>query len=201
MFRFSLHRKNTKSDQELLRLYRRTGEIRFMGELYDRYTHVVYGTCLKYLKNREESKDAVMQIFEKTITEGREKEIKNFQGWIYVVSRNFCLMKLRNLKTIRDTDQVELDSVNFFMEYPEDLHHNDRMHLDEKSDTLNKCLDGLAEEQKRCIVLFYFEDKCYQEIARMTGYELKKVKSYLQNGKRNLKNCMDTKHVRKSESS
>lgn len=182
-------------------LYRKKAELTFLGELFDRYVHVVYGTCLKYLKNREESKDSVMQIFEKIAIELKVKEVENFQGWIYVVSKNFCLMKLRKISKTKDLDQFVMDSVNEIMEYPDLIHHNDAMLFEDKSEALKKCLDGLSDKQKKCISLFYFEDKCYDEITSITGYDLKKVKSYLQNGKRNLKNCMDKKYVKKSESS
>jgi RNA polymerase sigma-70 factor (ECF subfamily) len=162
---------------------------------------VVFGICLKYLKNREESKDAVMQIFEKILSELKEKEVKNFPGWIYVVSKNFCLMKLRALGKSRIMDHLEIDTFNPVMENPYTLHHNDELNFEDRSEALSKCLEGLSEKQKKCITLFYYDDKCYEEITRITGYELKKVKSYLQNGKRNLKNCMDKQDVKKREKS
>jgi RNA polymerase sigma factor (sigma-70 family) len=68
---------------------------------------------------------------------------------------------------------------------------NNESVLDQDMETLKKCIDQLKDEQKECIKLFYLEEKCYQEIAESTSYELKKVKSYIQNGKRNLRICMD----------
>lgn len=201
MFRFSKHKKILRSDQELLGLYSDTGKIDFLGELYDRYVHIVYGTCLKYLKNREASKDAVMQIFEKVLTDLKGREIKNFNGWFYVVAKNFCLMELRKSGKSSDIDRLEEHSLQVFMESAEDLHPEDRISLEITSENLNKCLDELSEPQRKCIELFYYDDKCYEEINLLTGYDLKKVKSYLQNGRRNLKNCMDKQHVEKTEPS
>jgi RNA polymerase sigma-70 factor (ECF subfamily) len=201
MFRFAKNKKQLRSDKELLWLYRKTGNLEFMGELYDRYTYMIYGTCLKYLKNREESKDAVMLIFEKILIELRDREIKNFPGWIYVVTRNFCLMQLRRAGKIKDIDQFEENTLNIFMESNQDTHPDDSMEIETETEALKKCLDELSKHQKQCISLFYYEDKCYDEITNITGYDLKKVKSYLQNGKRNLKNCLNKQNVRKKESS
>lgn len=201
MFRFSINNKPSRTDEELLRLYRKTGHIEFLGEIYDRYSHLVYGTCLKFLKNREESKDAVMQIFEKILNELKGREIGNFGSWIYVVTKNFCLMQLRQTGKYRDIEQVEENSLNRFMESPQDMHPEDRLMIEKESAALKKCLEELSKHQKQCISLFYYEGKCYDEITDITGYDLKKVKSYLQNGKRNLRNCLDKQNVRKTQSS
>ena len=104
MFRFSRLPKRIKSDEELILSYKRTGDIGLLGELYNKYVHLVYGICLKYLKDREDSKDAVMQIFEKIIIELKDREVKNFQSWLYVVSKNFCLMELRKSKKNLELD-------------------------------------------------------------------------------------------------
>jgi RNA polymerase sigma factor (sigma-70 family) len=201
MFRFSINKKKLRSDEELLRLYRRTGEIEFLGDIYDRYSHLVYGTCLKYLKNREESKDAVMQIFEKITVALKDRKIENFPVWIHVVARNFCLMQLRQTGKYLDIDHYDEKNLNIFMESQQDMYPEDRLQIENESAALKKCLEELSKHQQQCISLFYYEGKCYNEITSITGYHLKKVKSYLQNGKRNLKNCLEKQNVRKTESS
>lgn len=201
MFRFAKNKTPLRSDEELLWLYRETGNLEIMGELYDRYIHLIYGTSLKYLKNREESKDAVMQIFEKILVDLRHQKIKRFSGWIYVVTKNYCLMKLRQTTKNRGINQYEENMLNIFMESQQDSHPDDSLQIEKESESLKKCLDELSKHQKQCITLFYYEDKRYDEITNITGYDLKKVKSYLQNGRRNLKNCLDKQNVRKTESS
>ena len=188
MFRFSSQNTDDLSDQELISRYRKSGDIKWVGKLYDRYTHLVYGVCLKYLQNREDSKDAVMQIFEKIIDELRTHKVVNLKSWLYVVSRNFCLMEIRKRTRTKDFSGDIENSEHFIMESPENMNPIEEQLNDAK---LKKCLEELSSEQKQCIELFYYKEKCYKEISEITKYDIKKVKSYMQNGKRNLKNCMD----------
>ncbi len=181
-----------KSEDELLSEFSSSGDLEVLGELYSGYMHLVYGVCLKYLKDREESQDAVMHIFEKLITEIPKQNIENFRGWLHVVTRNYCLMQLRSEKS-RNLKQREwtIDPGNF-METGYEMHPIDR---DEKDmdEALADCIEKLKDEQKECIRQFYFESRPYSEIAANLGVDEKKVKSYLQNGKRNLKLCLEEK--------
>jgi len=188
MFRFSTKNTDDLSDQELLSRYQKNGDIKLVGILYDRYAHLVYGVCLKYLQNREESKDAVMQIFEKVIEELKIREVHNLNNWLYVVSRNFCLMEIRRKKKTVDISEAIEKNEKFLMESVDEMNPIEEQLDDIK---LKKCLEALTSEQKRCIELFYYKEMCYKEISKLTNYDIKKVKSYMQNGKRNLKNCMD----------
>ena len=168
----------------MILLYKKEYDLDILGELYKRYTGLVFGVCLKYLKDREESQDAVMQIFEKLIKSLLEHEITHFKSWLYVTSRNHVLMQLRKKKT------VSLENIpQSFMEFGAVEHQEDA--LESNLTKLEKCIETLVEEQKACVSLFYLQSKCYQEINALTGYDLKKVKSYIQNGKRNLKICLE----------
>ncbi|MBK6266919.1 sigma-70 family RNA polymerase sigma factor [Marivirga sp. S37H4] len=151
--------------------------------------HLVYGVCLKYFKDREQSQDAVMAIFEELIIKLPKFEIENFKSWLYVLSKNHCLMELRKQKRSL-TDHLESSSYNH-MENVQFVHHDDEALTEENLDRLNDCIAQLKIEQKQCIELFYLEKKSYQEIVETTAFDLKKVKSYIQNGKRNLKQCME----------
>jgi len=187
--RISVH----KTEEELITEFSTTGNLEILGELYTRYMHLVYGVSLKYLKNREEAMDAVMQIFEKLITDIPKQEIKNFRSWLHVVTKNFCLMQLRSTKSQRERlGEWAADPVNI-MENVSEMHPIDRDEPD-MQEALNKCIEKLKEEQKYCIRQFYYENKCYREIADTLGISEKKVKSYLQNGKRNLKLCLEEKN-------
>jgi RNA polymerase sigma-70 factor (ECF subfamily) len=179
------HYKN-QTDEELIVLYRKSGELAIVGELYNRYTALVYGVCMKYLKNREESRDAVMQIFEKLMISLKDHDINVFKSWLYVTSRNHCLMQLRSRK---GKNFEELSP--FLMENGVNGHPEHGLDIESNLHKLEKCMDTLGNEQKKCVQLFYLEQKCYQEITVTTGFDLNKVKSYIQNGKRNLKICME----------
>ena len=174
------------SDEELVDLYKKSGALDIVGELYNRYTSLTFGVCLKYLKDREESKDAVMQIFERLIVTLKDHEISQFKGWLYVTARNHCLMQLRAGKN-KKFEEIS----PFLMESGEDEHLQEGPEIESNLSKLERCIDSLPEEQKQCVQLFYLEKKCYKVITELTGYDLNKVKSYIQNGKRNLKICME----------
>ncbi|MFY0592508.1 MAG: sigma-70 family RNA polymerase sigma factor [Roseivirga sp.] len=149
---------------------------------------LVYGISLKYLKERSTAQDLTMQVFEKLLSSLKTQEIGNFKSWLYVLTKNECLMHLRKQKRLNG--QVEsLNDVDF-MELTIATHHEEEG-LEEEVGKLDRCIEKLKNEQQRCIKLFYIKKKCYQEVCDITGYELKKVKSYLQNGRRNLKLCIE----------
>ena len=192
---FNKNRRN-KNDTELLGIYLKTGDFDVLGELYARYMHLVYGVCLKYFKEPEKAKDTVIEIYEKIQAEIYRHEIKNFKSWLYVVTKNYCLMELRKTKK-GELVLVENDEkLAGFMETDAELHPIDK----ERDDTLEKaladCIARLKEEQQKCINLFYFENLCYREIAEQLKIEEKKVKSFIQNGKRNLKICLEGQNDR-----
>lgn len=177
---------STLTDQELLLMYKRGNNLEVLGVLYGRYAAMVFGVCLKYIKDREESKDAVMQIFEKLVGQLHQHDVTHFKSWLYVTSRNHCLMHLRSAKG-RKFEDISTR----LMENEAGVHPDDEVDLETNLSALEKCIETLVHEQKHCVQLFYLQQKCYKEISDMTGYEDKKVKSYIQNGKRNLKICMD----------
>jgi RNA polymerase sigma-70 factor (ECF subfamily) len=171
---------------ELLAEYRSTGNIELLGLLYEQYMPLIYGLCLKYFRDEEQSKDAVMQIFEELVNKLKVHEVTNFKAWLYTLSRNHCLMILRS------SSKHEMISIDEnIMENEAFVHLNMEDDTEEKLNIMAKCIEILQPEQKTTINLFYMEQKCYKEVAEITGFELKKVKSYIQNGKRNLKNCID----------
>jgi RNA polymerase sigma-70 factor (ECF subfamily) len=180
----------SSDDNVLLYEYIETQNLDVLGELYNRYIHLVYGVCLKYFKDREKSQDAVSAIFEKLITDIGNTKIENFKSWLYVVTKNFCLMELRKDQSQRKRhEQFSADS---FMESTQTLHPIDEERNEDVETQLKKCIEKLKSEQKSCIELFYYQDKCYKEIATELKIEEKKVKSFIQNGKRNLKICLES---------
>lgn len=179
-------KKAVRDDDALLSLYRDSGDIAYLGELYERYVHLIFGVCLKYLKNEEESKDMSMLIFEKLAVAAKLQEIRNFKSWLHVLTKNECLMLLRSRKyKLEKTSSSLADEED--MELALSLHPVEEDPLEQNLQELEQAIEELPPEQQTCIRLFYLEQKCYKEIAALTGYELNKVKSYIQNGKRNLR--------------
>ena len=182
-----------RSDEEMLRLFHRNGSLETLGELYSRYMHLVYGVSLKYYGNREDAKDSVMQIFEKLITDLPGQEVRNFKSWLFVLTKNHCLMRIRSQKSA-DSRMEGYKIEREFMESEPEMHPIDKEDQSAE-DALKDCIEQLKSEQKQCIELFYYQKLCYQEIAENLDLSEKKVKSYLQNGKRNLKICLERKDV------
>ncbi len=148
---------------------------------------LVFGVCLKYFKDAEKSKDAVMDIFNELNTKLRVHDVDNFKSWLHVLARNHCLMQLRSPRNLKTT---EFNPV--LMQSDQNTHLNgEALEREENFKRLEQCIDTLPGEQKQSVVLFYLEKKCYNEIAEITGFDWNKVRSYIQNGKRNLRICME----------
>ena len=175
-----------KTDEELLRLYKATGDLQWLSSLFLRYASLIYGVCLKYLKDREESKDAVMQIHEKLIGSLLKHDVANFKSWLYVNARNHCLMQIRASKG-KKTEEIS----PFFMENGPPAHPEDELDVERDISRLEKCIETLGSGQQQCVRLFFLQEKCYKDIVEETNFDLNQVKSYIQNGKRNLKICME----------
>ncbi len=186
---------SAESDEDLMLQYKAGGSLEVLGELYSRYMDLVYGVCLKYFKEPESAKDAVMNIFEELVPKLKKYEVENFKGWLYRLASNHCLMKLRKDKT--GLKQVDADV----------MHFSGNMHPDDESDWLDKemqltmmqyCIEQLSGDQKQVIQLFYLKEKSYQEISAETETDINKIRSYIQNGRRNLKNCMEQEALKKA---
>lgn len=176
-------------DKQLLEKFYSEGNSAWLGILLQRYTMLLLGVCMKYLKNEEEAKDSVQQIFLKVISELQKYKVEYFKSWLYMIARNHCLMKIRDKHgkiPVELTDKFTTDT---------DAYEQRRLLVD-KDNTLallEESLHELSYEQKHCLTLFYLQKKSYEEITKATGYNLLQVKSYIQNGKRNLKLIVEKK--------
>jgi RNA polymerase sigma-70 factor (ECF subfamily) len=168
--------------------YRRDGDLKVLGELYQRYMELVYGVCLKYLKEPEASQDAVMNIFEELVGKLAKHEVDNFRPWLHQVAKNHCLMRLRSEKKAID---VKIDMT--LVQSHEKAHLEETWEKEADFNALGYCLEQLSAEQRQMVELFYLQEKGYKEIAAVTGVEWNQVRSYIQNGRRNLKICMEKK--------
>lgn len=175
-----------RSDSELMALYKKTNDLAAIGELYTRYTALVYGVCMKYLRDKDEAKDAAMQLFERLIETLKSHEVENFKSWLYVTTRNHCLMQIRSKKGKFMQEFDALDMETQFL-----LHPEAETELEDNLSRLEECIKRLIEGQQECIRLFYLDERCYKDITVVTGFDLNQVKSFIQNGKRNLKICME----------
>lgn len=174
------------TDQELLSRYYDVHDNRLLGILLQRYTMLLLGVCMKYLKNEEASKDAVQQVFLKVIHELQRYRVQYFKSWLYMIARNHCLMQLRK------RGEKYMDNINENIIAEETLLSN-QLEKEQLLTLVEISLTELSGEQQTCINLFYIDKKSYQQISETTGFSLMQVKSYIQNGKRNLKLLVEKK--------
>lgn len=176
---------SNKSDVDLMTCYQLTGDMDELSLLFQRYMDLVYGVCLKYLKNNEDAKDAVINIFEELIIKVKKHKIDYFKAWLYQLTKNHCLMILRKKKIY----PIQIDGE--FVQFADDAHPEDAILKETKLRLMEDCIKMLVDSQKESIELFYLKDKCYSEISVITATDIKMVKSHIQNGRRNLKICME----------
>lgn len=178
--------KSPATDEELLLSFKQSNDQEMLAQLYLRYTDLVYGVCLKYLKDGETAKDAVMNIYQELLQKLAQHEVENFKSWLYVVTKNHCLMQLRKAqKTVTVEFQLAV------MQSEDFSHLDDVLSKEQDFKKLEQCMERLPAAQKQSIQLFYLENKCYNEIVEQTGMEWNKIRSLIQNGRRNLKICME----------
>jgi len=187
MFLKRFRKPRPTDDQDFVATYRATGDLAVLGELYERHMDLVYAVCYNYLRNEDDAKDAVMQLFEQLVVDLRRHDVQQFVPWLHTVARNYCLMQLRKRQTQPTTvlmgDQADdTDIADLFTDHAQDR--------EEDLSRLEACLKTLPPEQQTCLTLFYIDQKSYVEVANQTGFDPKQVKSYLQNGRRMLKICM-----------
>ena len=182
---------NGVSDADLVEQYRQSGSLSVLGDLYNRYMEMVYGVCLKYLKEPENAQDSVMSIFEELITKLQKHHVDNFKSWLYTLAKNHCLMRLRAEKKA-STAKINDD----LMQSEETGHLQDVLDREENFKQLEYCMSQLAGDQRKVIELFYLQGKCYNEITIETGLEWNNVRSFIQNGRRNLKICMEKQTIK-----
>jgi RNA polymerase sigma factor (sigma-70 family) len=175
-------------DQELVSIYRESSSMDALGELVNRYSDLLYGVGLKYLKNPESASDVVMDIFEELVQKLKHHQVDNFKGWLHTVAKNHCLMKLRSDKKMKVVDiPAEL------MQSGHELHLNGVMHKEQRFQFMEQCIESLPATQRTAIELFYLQNKCYKEITDLTGKDWNTIRSNIQNGRRNLKLCIEKK--------
>jgi len=177
------------TDQELLEQFYADHDNEWLGILLQRYTLLLLGVCMKYLKNEDEAKDSVQQVFLKVIQELHKYKVEYFKSWLYMIAKNHCLMRLREKQ-----GKITAEINEKLTAQPEE--ETDRQLMVSNDRTLaimEEALQELNPEQRQCVTLFYLEKKSYQEVSAATGFSLLQVKSYIQNGKRNLKIMIERK--------
>ena len=182
MWLFKTRKQFPGSDVEIISTYKNTGDKQLIGILFERYAHLVYGVCYKYVKDKEVCRDATLFIFEKLFVDLKKYEVTNFSSWLHSVARNYCFAYMKTAGRDVSLDEITLDNL---------ADHNDKNQEDElikkHLSKLPEALAAINDEQQTCVRLFYLNNKSYVEIAEQTGYSLNQVKSFIQNGKRNLR--------------
>ena len=190
--RFRRHTTN-QTDEELVAQYQVSGDLEPIGILYERYTELVFGVCLKYLKKPVLAEDAVMDIFETLVKKARTHDIRQFRPWLYVLAKNHCLMQLRKKNVTDSLDGMAPPLQSAVMHSAGVVHPIDDFEPKSEDADLKECLEKLPSQQLKCVTQFYYEGKSYKQIAEESGELLGRVRSNIQNGRRNLRICMEKK--------
>lgn len=177
-------------DEQLLALHAQETTGRWLGQLYSRYLPMVYGVCLKYLRIPDDAGDAVMDIFEELTVKAGRYEVERFRPWLYTVAKNHCLQRLR-----RKRMEIPVEDAGRVMEYASVVHLLEGEGNEARFAALERCRERLPEKQRECIDRFFYDGKSYADISAETRYPVKSIKSFLQNGKRNLKLCMEKETI------
>jgi len=177
---------NQLSDKELADLYKSSANQELLATLYGRYSDLLFGVCMKYLKNADAAADACADIYVELVGKMLKHEVLQVKAWLHTVARNHCLMKLRGDKKM-PTDEFP----DHLMQSEADWHPDKAVERENKLTSLEDCMETLKTEQRQAVSLFYMEQKSYNEIAELTGIPWNNIRSHIQNGRRNLKNCMD----------
>ena len=190
----NFHQNKGTSDEELAKQYREDGDLAILGELYNRYLGMTMGLCMKFFKHVADSEDATMEIFEVVAKRLPNHEVENFKSWLYRVASNHCLDILRKRKRVNEKEIEALRVHSQEQVRPIDEHFGE---LDEKEillQAMDDCIEELGEKQKACVKMFYLEKKNYEEVSSSLEISWSQTRSFIQNGRRNLKKCMEKKH-------
>ncbi len=198
MLKFLRKNMTEKSDDELVQQYQQSGDLEVLGVLYERYVELVYGVCLKFFKEKTKAEDAVMAIFETLVEKVRTHEIRQFRPWLHVVAKNHCLMQLRKKNHTVSFDEMAPAAQAEVVHSAGVLHPVEVQEEDPHQIALKNCIEKLPAQQKHCVEQFYYEDKSYKEIAELTGDDLGLIRSNIQNGRRNLRICMEKSGISSS---
>jgi RNA polymerase sigma factor (sigma-70 family) len=181
-----------EEDPFLVEQYRITGNMEVLGKLYNRYMELIYGVCLKYMKEPEDAKDCVINIFEELVVKLKKYDVTHFRPWLYQLAKNHCLMRLRGNKM--HIVNIDVDIVHS----EENIHLDGVFEREDRFGIMEYCLEQLPSDQKTAVQLFYLKEKCYREISETTDNDINKVRSFIQNGRRNLKICMEKQALKKA---
>ena len=83
------------TEEELVLRFKEVQDTEVIGEIYKRFAHLMMGLSIKYLKQPEKAEDIVMQLFEKLPNLLNKSDVQYLKSWLYMVTKNECLMLLR----------------------------------------------------------------------------------------------------------
>lgn len=170
--------QQASSDEELVKAIE-AGRSEALGVLWDRYAHLLFAVGMKYLKNVDAAKDAVMNVFAELPSLMTRHEVRNIGGWLHTVMRNHCLMQIRGAKQFTELNGTQYDEADDLL----------AAHL-ENEDMIRRmehAIDELSDHQRNCIKLFYLDRLSYAEVGERLNMAFDAVRSNIQNGRRNLR--------------
>ena len=172
---------NRRDESSLLLKYLKTNDLSYLLELYRPYMHLVYGLAFKYVKDPKQSQEIVYCIFKKLIKDIKRQEVRVFGNWLYNLSLDFC-------KQWRDRGRTESDQIVALggsTQTPVEFYDDkDDDSFEEEISSMEDEVMRIKSQQEKCSQLFFKEQRCFQEIADITGWEVSEIKYHVKNAKR-----------------
>jgi RNA polymerase sigma-70 factor, ECF subfamily len=145
----------------------RAGDTQAWGDLYREYAPAIFRFCRRAMPTREDAEDATMEIFMKL----REKLTqydpgRSFPAWLYKVAANHCWDMLRRRKARHDKDMEDVEELPLETPEPNQL---EKLIEERSGDEVRKALNTLGTRARMALVMRYYSDMSYDEIADALG--------------------------------
>jgi RNA polymerase sigma factor (sigma-70 family) len=145
----------------------RAGDTQAWGDLYRKYAPAIFRFCRRAMPTREDAEDATMEIFMKL----REKLTqydpgRSFSAWLYKVAANHCWDMLRRRKARHDKDMEDVEGLPLETPEPNQL---EKLIEEHSGDEVRKALNTLGTRARMALVMRYYSDMSYDEIADALG--------------------------------
>ena len=150
------------------------GETNAFAVLVDRYKDLIFTLSLKMMKNREEAEEVSQDTFIKVFNSlGKFKGDSKFSTWIYKISYNTCLDRLKKNK--KEENNISIDDFSSHLIKTMD-NALSALEDKERKQTIQNCLNLLPREENFLLTLFYFEDQNLEEIGKIMNINANNVK-------------------------
>ncbi|MGB7461661.1 MAG: sigma-70 family RNA polymerase sigma factor [Candidatus Acidiferrum sp.] len=145
----------------------RTGDTQAWGDLYREYAPAIFRFCRRAMPTREDAEDATMEIFMKLRDKlAQYDQNRSFTAWLYKVAANHCWDMLRRRRVRQDKETEDVTEIPLEAPEPNQL---EKLIEERTSEEVRRALDKLGLRARMALVMRYYSDMSYDEIADALG--------------------------------